>query len=376
MGKGSGSNTNEGAHSHQSRPLAALKDPDAFGPPPKNVRYYGSAASPTASTFDRSGPAMGVQSTTVQAQHQGVYPAPIDSQQEQEPSLPVVPFRANTTGLSTWNLPKPPTRHTEHDTVLVTADAAASKKPKPLLPPRLPPRQNSTASPNTPSSPRQQDTTSIHKPYLQQPTINEAAVARLGAAGASLPSLGIGGSSDTANPWRNEPGTAAANTSRLSTIKAPDLNELQSKFGRMSSFTTPPDSPAQGTTFAEKKAAMNTIGSFRNDPSSVSFSEAKNAASTANGFRERHGDQVTAGWEHANGLNRKYGLTDKLSGLAYESNPASNQSVPSPPMSPIASSDSPIQGKKAPPPPPPKKISMSTIGSPPPPVPLSSKPKY
>lgn len=31
---------------HVSRPLATLKDPSAFGPPPKHINYHGAAAMP------------------------------------------------------------------------------------------------------------------------------------------------------------------------------------------------------------------------------------------------------------------------------------------------------------------------------------------
>jgi hypothetical protein len=44
MGKGKGSNADK--EEHISRPLGALKDPSAFGPPPKNVNYHGGAALP------------------------------------------------------------------------------------------------------------------------------------------------------------------------------------------------------------------------------------------------------------------------------------------------------------------------------------------
>ena len=43
MGKGKGSGSQE---EHIARPLATLKDPAAFGPPPKNVNYHGGAALP------------------------------------------------------------------------------------------------------------------------------------------------------------------------------------------------------------------------------------------------------------------------------------------------------------------------------------------
>jgi len=44
MGKSKDPHT--GAEEHVSRPLSTLKDPAAFGPPPKNVNYHGGAALP------------------------------------------------------------------------------------------------------------------------------------------------------------------------------------------------------------------------------------------------------------------------------------------------------------------------------------------
>lgn len=45
MGKGKGPNA-QGEEEHISRPLSSLKDPSAFGPPPKNVNHHGGAALP------------------------------------------------------------------------------------------------------------------------------------------------------------------------------------------------------------------------------------------------------------------------------------------------------------------------------------------
>ena len=54
MGKGkSGSSSEE--QEHVSRPLHTLKDPSAFGPPPKNVNYHGGAAVPDRTTPDPRG---------------------------------------------------------------------------------------------------------------------------------------------------------------------------------------------------------------------------------------------------------------------------------------------------------------------------------
>ena len=43
---GKGKDPHQQAEEHTSRPLSTLKDPSAFGPPPKNVNYHGGAALP------------------------------------------------------------------------------------------------------------------------------------------------------------------------------------------------------------------------------------------------------------------------------------------------------------------------------------------
>jgi hypothetical protein len=45
MGKGEDANA-AADEEHISRPLSTLKDPAAFGPPPKNIHYHGGAALP------------------------------------------------------------------------------------------------------------------------------------------------------------------------------------------------------------------------------------------------------------------------------------------------------------------------------------------
>jgi hypothetical protein len=120
----------------------------------------------------------------------------------------------------------------------------------------------------------------------------------------------------------------------------------------------------KGTSWADKQAALNTANRMRSDPSKVSLADMKNAASTANNFRERHGEQAAAGWQTANNLNQKYSIADRV-----KSN--SSPAPPPPPQSPTNG----VSGKK-PPPPPPKKKELSTSAGVPPPVPLASKPKF
>lgn len=43
---GKGKSPSRDASEHVSRPLSSLKDPAAFGPPPKNVNYHDGAALP------------------------------------------------------------------------------------------------------------------------------------------------------------------------------------------------------------------------------------------------------------------------------------------------------------------------------------------
>src|SRR6266536_2538820 len=88
MGKKKGPTTE--ANDHISRPLHSLKDPAAFGPPPKNVNYHGGAALPNQTTPE------------VQAKQQA------EEEEAAKPKGPPLPFRADTTGLSTPHLPPPP----------------------------------------------------------------------------------------------------------------------------------------------------------------------------------------------------------------------------------------------------------------------------
>lgn len=159
------------------------------------------------------------------------------------------------------------------------------------------------------------------------------------------------------------------------------MNELQGRFAKLSTGSkSAADAPSQGTTWAQKQAALKTAQSFQKDPSSISLSDARSAASTANNFRERHGEQVAAGWQSANKLNSKYGLSDKVSRYGGTM-AATRESQPSPEPAddgPLIMRDNTVPMKKAPPPPPKKRVGLSgnaDTGEGPPPVPVTSKPK-
>ncbi|KAK5997446.1 hypothetical protein PT974_02805 [Cladobotryum mycophilum] len=289
--------------------------------------------------------------------------APPDEEEERPPSLP---YRMNTTGLATNHLPPPPTRRAganersppSYDSTTgtkrlppPTPSPASSIGSGPSLPPRLPPRSNSQ-SPERIS------------PLPAPGTLNQGAISRLGAAGISVPAFGIGSSKPSNDDASGPPKPPRPN--------APQLNTLQNRFSKLGtssteSVATPPN---EGTSWAQKQAALKTASAFQKDPTSVSFADAKAAASTANNFRQRHGDQVVAGLNTANNLNQKYGVADKVGGFASQNSSARNSA------SSIATAASGVVGKKKPPPPPPKKKPSLVSDDTPPPVPLATRPTF
>jgi hypothetical protein len=158
------------------------------------------------------------------------------------------------------------------------------------------------------------------------------------------------------------------------------MGDLSSRFsglrtgGGSATTTTASSAPSQGTSWADKQAAFKTASAFHKDPSSVSLADARSAASTANNFRQRHGEQVAAGVQAANNVNQKYGVLDKASNAAGGG------------TSPLGAQGGSFPLKKKPPPPPVKKkptvvgTSSPTTNSleddAPPPVPMSTRPAF
>ncbi|KAI8956987.1 hypothetical protein F5Y11DRAFT_119589 [Daldinia sp. FL1419] len=346
---GRGDKPSSHSSDHSATPISSLRDPSSFGPPPKRIGASGSATGSRSSSPVHPGPAYGVQP------HQ---------QQAEEPTAEPRPYRVDTTGLSTSNLPPPPLRRDSPDKREPVPPPSLPSKPSgpPSLPPRLPPRSGN-ASPVHAQSPVSTENNPSSN-YLNQGAIN-----RLGAAGISVPGLGIGkaGGSAPPPPPARSPSTASAVGGLSTKPSNGQLNELQSRFSRLSPSNTkqePTATPTQGTTWVEKQAALKTAASFRKDPSSVSFADAKAAAVTAHNFQQRHGDQVASGLKTANELNQRYGGVE-----------GNKQETTTSPMGQISG----FIGKKKPPPPPPaKKPQLSGAGSEgvPPPVPIASRPKF
>ncbi|OGM40321.1 hypothetical protein ABOM_011719 [Aspergillus bombycis] len=322
MGKGKDKDSER--DEHVSRPLSSLKDPAAFGPPPKHIKYHGAAA---------------------------------------KPAPPPLPYRANRTGVDPSTLPPPPVRRTGSP-----ADSAASGA-KPSIPPRIPPRTNSTPQSHSPTPP---PAYSPH-PTTEQSSdgyLNQGATSRLAQAGVSVPSLGIGNRGDS--PRSASPAAGGS-------IGQAPVSELQTRFSQMrtnsGSPSRPSPPPARGSLYGRES-------------STVSASDAHSATSAIKDFREKHDDKIQAGKQKLSGFNEKYGISQRVNSFFDDrkgSTPSDQAPPPVPPHPNLSRSNSSvdtesISRKKAPPPPPPKKSGMRSTpvnaSSPtPPPVPLGTKPR-
>ncbi|KAF5136563.1 hypothetical protein E5D57_000330 [Metarhizium anisopliae] len=366
-------NKDDSSLNHVARPLTDLKDPASFAPPPRRT---GSGLAPAPSPVSTK---------------RNVVAAP---SKYADPRARPAELPPRSTGSGVESGEASPTRDAadrrsppSYDEA--TSGAVVSKAPPRSLPPRLPPRGAAGGGEK-----------SGH--------LNEGAVSRLGAAGVSVPALGIGrgGAAHSTSPSPPPASSRASPSAEASGAGkwGAQVNQLQGRFGKMATpsaaSSAQEQQPSQGTSWAQKQAAFKTASAFQKDPSSVSFSDAKAAASTANNFRQRHGEQVAAGAKAANKFSQKYGIADKLGAYAgsQSTQPTQNKSEPPPlpgPSQPYtgATNDaaqaavSGLTGKKKPPPPPPKKKpglaaaaaldpASAAQGDMPPPIPMSTRPQF
>ncbi len=244
-----------------------------------------------------------------------------------------------------------------------TTAPTVNTRPAPSLPPRLPPRQNSNPDAYAPAPPPTYNE-ATQPEAAAQGMLNQGALNRLGQAGVSVPGFGIGKAAPPPVPPRQNSTSSRPISPPAPASQNPQLSELQSRFSRMSTSSSGGTPPTTGTTWAEKQAALRTAEGLRDDPSKVSASDLRGAATTANNFQQRHGDQVASGFRAASGLNQKYGITSRVNNLASSSTDSASQQA-----------SVPGTGKK-PPPPPPKRRELGGSSDEPPPIPLSSKPKF
>ncbi|KAJ2905177.1 GMP synthase [Zalerion maritima] len=384
------------AQREPARPLSSLRDPNSFAPPPKRAgtagSYTNSAASPSSSLPSAPPPPYDQQAALLappgqheapqyrhqqQEQQYGHEQQPLYAEEQDEPPPEPKPYRVDTTGLSTSHLPPPPV-HRDRAGVggVGVANIGASvtparpppvapsgRAPPPALPPRLPPRNPSASLASSTSAP---------SPVAPVPPPSKF----------QLPSGS--GASGQMSELKSRFGKMS---SRFSSSSGSGDTRSGAGAGATPSAPSPP--PAQGTTWAQKQAALRTASNFQKDPSSVSLSDARSAASTANNLRERHGEQVASGVQTAGRLNEKYGIANKVG--HYTGNTSANQGAQpgnsSPGLGGYASSGNlsaaagMLGKKKPPPPPPPKKKAMSGAapadsGEAPPPVPMSTRPAF
>ncbi|KAH3994623.1 hypothetical protein HBI56_158590 [Parastagonospora nodorum] len=371
LGRGGGSSSHvEAAKSHQSTPLSQLADPSSFAPPPKRLDYGASPVASRATPASTTAPA-GSARQRLQEREEAQRRA-----EEEANRPPPGPYRPDTTGLDTSHLPKPPAFRPG----AASPAAGSGSKPKPSLPPRLPPRQTENPNEYTPPPPPTYTEATQETPSARG-VLNQGALNRLGQAGVSVPGFGVGRTASPPVPPRqtNSPpvpprqnSASAVPTSAAppaaTTGRGSQLGELQSRFSKMSAGGSTSTAPTTGTSWADKQAALRTASGLRDDPSKVSTTDMKNAASTANNFQQRHGAQVASGFKAANGLNQKYGIAGRVNNFASDNTASS-------PQSPTTAGPG-AAGKKLAPPPPPKKKELAGSSSEPPPIPLSSKPKF
>ncbi|KAJ5188064.1 hypothetical protein N7491_004388 [Penicillium cf. griseofulvum] len=313
MGKGNESNPSRS--DHVSQPLSALKDPSSFGPPPKHINYHGAAAVPNQTTPDRRGMGAPLSQDQINAQEaHGREVAEAEEDQFQKPAPPPVPYRVDTSGLSTNHLPPPPVRRLDSASSS-TSSISKSKPPKP--PPRLPARNGSPSSDAPPAySPA---------PVLSHDYINQDATSRLANAGVSVPGFGIG----------REKSSSPAHT---------PVNELQPRFSRMNTSESPsePTPPAQASTNIESQSVSST--------SSVQNFRDRHAGTIDSGkqkygdFRERHADTIDSGKQKYGDFRERHADTidsgkQKLSGYASRFT-GSSPAAPTPPARPTSNASS------------------------------------
>ncbi|KAF2148439.1 hypothetical protein K461DRAFT_324775 [Myriangium duriaei CBS 260.36] len=371
----------ERAENHVSAPLSSLRDPASFAPPPKHVNYHGEdavaaqrnpqLALPAAGSSNTTGgTASPVRDTRVYDTDRGGWGGAlgadaIRSQQEatrqeeeeaNKPKPPPTPYRMNATGLRTDHLPPPPKRTpgvaTPPPGTPVRSPAAAAPKPQPQLPPRLPRRQNSNPNEFTPPPPPSYGEATTTTDYAP----NAASTSRLASAGVNVPGFGIGRST----PSQNQAQTQT------------QVSELQSRFAGLR--TTSPASPSSQNpssplSLSKASSAFSTAQQARADPSSVSFSQARDAATTAHQVNKQYGAQIGAGLKAANGLAAQSQARGETSAGASASG--------------FAGLAGAAAKKKAPAPPPPPKSAAAaasaaggSAGAAPPPVPMGSKPRF
>ncbi|KAH8909610.1 hypothetical protein BR93DRAFT_975845 [Coniochaeta sp. PMI_546] len=321
---------------HTPTPITSLRDPASFPPPPKHVATGATPSPPPGQPYRP--PAAGAAHQSYTSTHT----THAHEQPTEEPPAPK-PYRIDTTGLSTSHLPPPPVRRPGGATSTPSPPPAHvyAKPAPPSLPPRLPPRTSTPTSPAQPPPPPARTSQAAAQP---QGYLNQSAISSLSSKGISVPGFGIGSTTSTSPQSPQAPGQSTAGA---------------------------------GTTWAQKRAALQTASSLHKDPTSVSASDAASAAATFNNLHQRHGEQLSS-------------VAGRVNAAASGGRAATPPHPPPQASAAPGTAAAPLVGKKKPPPPPPpaKKpalVAASRAGAasqgagdapPPPPVPLATRPQF
>ena len=215
----------EDARNHQSAPLTTLKDPDSFGPPPRHSGLSDSPSSPSRPPPPSGGWGARVPSPSRREQREAERQA-----EEEQTAKPSGPYKADTTGLRTDNLPKPPVRRDgppatppRNNTPVAPAVPPRQNTPRSAAPPpSLPPRMTEHPDEHTPPPPPTYTEATHQSPQHDPAAINAGAANRLSQAGVSVPGFGIGNNASAPTPQ------APSNHGHSG-----QLSELQQRFARM-----------------------------------------------------------------------------------------------------------------------------------------------
>jgi hypothetical protein len=213
--------------------MSSLKDPASFAPPPRRVDSGGVTAEAPSQEETRKGPLspaeyraredakLKLEKEQQRLEREEKARLRAEQRGEQLASGPALPFRNDTTGLSTNNFAPPVARRVAEDGTIVTRPTGSpTSRPKPSLPPRLPDRQNSNQTGAPPPPPRL--------------------------------------------PARSSTGSSSAGASPVSDNKT-QLNELQSVFAARSRATFPTSAAAPTQDVAWKRQ-RNDAASYSPSP--------------------------------------------------------------------------------------------------------------
>ncbi|SZF01597.1 unnamed protein product [Blumeria hordei] len=241
----------------ESRLAVSYKDPSSFKPPPKRINSYVDTTTQNHASSDTK---------------ESLSTWPSEKKKigdlEERKLPPPVPSRDNSAGSKALQISPRNPHFNGFDSERRNSENCPEAKPR--LPPRLPPRKTSSLA-----------ASSVADSTDSPEDVSKDGPSRSGAASIKQSCLQ---SSTLAKSFL----TTARNVS--------PSDNVQSCPSTTTSLTSPKSvSASEGTTFAEKRAALKTVSSLRNNPSSVSFHDVKTAAGTAKSFQERHGNQVKTG---------------------------------------------------------------------------------